>query len=182
MILRSCPDVRSLRSLVQASPSYHALYAARREQIFTTVTLQTLNQRHVHVLQPMHWVTVWLKGPKTRASYEKVKQTIESCIQQVRQGMRTICLTIEQCQALLTIQSTMRWWYDENPSVNGTKIEDSDEYLNFCAVIRKRDWEVHSGIITVNGWPIPEWIQAQREMRRQGVHSGYDPFVGVTLL
>ena len=46
-ILRELPDVATLTSLKQASPSYRALFKSASEEILTTVTLNELAQRGI---------------------------------------------------------------------------------------------------------------------------------------
>ena len=168
MILRFCPDVRALSSLVHASPAYHALYTVYREEVLTTVTLQTLHQRNVRILKPMHAALVYLKGPDI--NFYMVEQAVQLCTQQLLQRVPTIKLSTEYCQALLNIQATKRWLLARTPRDRydevyyRSRITYPSEFDRLCSIhdrdeestalsLNKRDSKLFRGIISVKGWP-----------------------------
>ena len=51
-VLVALPDIKSLCSLVHASPVYHRAYLGAREAIFTQVTLNEIAGKDVHLVHP----------------------------------------------------------------------------------------------------------------------------------
>ena len=55
-------DIPTLAALVHASPSFHKVYAANRAEIFTAVTLRSLEARNILFKEPTSFVDVCFKA------------------------------------------------------------------------------------------------------------------------
>jgi len=137
-LLHQLPDVATLSALIHASPTYHELYAALHEEIFTSITLKELSARDIKLLPPSPFVEIRVYGPwKPR---EDLWHAIQSLYHQAsptpitadrvasgrshathctfgqqnpsecgRPPQRILKLTIEHCLALRTIEDMVRW-------------------------------------------------------------------------
>lgn len=106
MIFRHLPYIQTLSALVHASPAYHAVYAAFREQIFTRFTILELQKRRINVLTSGSFLEV--NTIDNTVPNPLVKVAILACHDAV--GARKIGrLPIDQCLALLTIRDLVGW-------------------------------------------------------------------------
>ena len=58
-------ELPALSALVHASPSFHEVYAAMRTEIFTAVTLRSLEARDILFTEPIGWAEVCLTAGKS---------------------------------------------------------------------------------------------------------------------
>lgn len=137
-LLHQIPDVVTLSALIHASPTYHELYAALREEILTSTTLKELSARDINLLPPSPFVEVRVYGPwKPR---EDLWHAIQSLYHQAspttivanpvasgwthaihctpgqqnpsdcgRSPKHILKLTVEHCLALRTIEDMVSW-------------------------------------------------------------------------
>ena len=88
-LLHHMPNVSTLSALVHASPSYHDVYIALREELFTAATLQELSERNLDILMPCSFVEVQVRGngePKTELEFAIESlwdQTMDRVLKQV---------------------------------------------------------------------------------------------------
>lgn len=137
-LLHQIPDVAALSPLIHASPIYHELYTALREEIFTSTTLKELSARDVKLLPPSPFVEVRAYRPWTPR--EDLWHAIQSLYHQANPtqftadlvasgrthathctrgqqnasdcghpSQRILRLTIEHCLALRTIEDMVSW-------------------------------------------------------------------------
>ena len=153
-VLRAILDIKTLGSLIKASPDYHAVYAQNREDIYTT--LRQLKLRDVNI-QPMHWARLFLHGPNSITKCHLLKPAIESSFQQFQQK-RPIKLSVDCCLALLTVMYLEPWMAVEETPANGERAEyrcvgEQDRYAKFRA--RSTFTKFGSYTLSVSGWPFP---------------------------
>lgn len=131
-LLHQIPDVATLSALIHASPTYHELYAALREEILTSITLKELSARDIELLPPSPFVEIRVYG--VSRPREDLWHAIQSLYHQAspthitadqvathctfgqqnpsdrgRPLHRILKLTIEHCLALRTIEDMVRW-------------------------------------------------------------------------
>ncbi len=131
-LLHQIPDVATLSALIHASPTYHELYAALREEILTSITLKELSARDIELLPPSPFVEIRVYG--VSRPREDLWHAIQSLYHQAgpthitadqvathctfgqqnpsdsgRPLQRIPKLTIEHCLALRTIEDMVRW-------------------------------------------------------------------------
>ena len=134
-VLLSITSINTLDSLVRASALYYAVYAPKREQIFTHVTLQELDLRSVRFDVPMHWMNLVISKPVIANRLQLLGPAIESIIQDVRKHRQTK-LSINGCRALLTVRR-MEAWVLKN--INGCPGNSQDVCEPFSRLEIKRD-------------------------------------------
>ncbi len=118
MVLQSMSDVASLSSLIHASPSYHAVYRAMRNEVVTMVTLQEPESHDLHIQEPMSFVEICVHGGQYPDRY--LRSAIADCQDQAWDHKR-IQLTVLQYQALLTLVNLVGWTiHEEGPSYHIT--------------------------------------------------------------
>ena len=61
-LLHHMPNVSTLSALIHASPSYHDIYVALHEELFTAATLQELSERKIDILMPCSFVEIQVRG------------------------------------------------------------------------------------------------------------------------
>lgn len=160
-ILRAAPDIKTLQSLIEASPDYHAVYSQNREDIFTCVTLRQLNYRGINILQPMHWARIFLRDPIGDSHCLLLQSLIQTAIQYFQQH-RQLKLPVDDCLALLTMMGLEPWLIER------TRVQWPN---GVCAVHRplgpvceyaklpEHSWLEYGNYSTVTlivtGWPIP---------------------------
>lgn len=160
-ILRAAPDIKTLQSLVEASPDYHAVYVENREVIFTCVTLRELNHRGIDILQPMHWARIFLRKPIRESHCLLLRSVIEFAIRRF-QKHRRLKLDVDDCLALLTMMGLEPWsiektcaqWPDGVCAVQ-RPLGSVNEYVR----LPEHSWLEYGNYgtytLTVTGWPIP---------------------------
>ena len=62
VLLYQIPDVATLSALVHASPCYHSLYLALREEVLTCITFRELSARNVRIITPLSFAQVRVRG------------------------------------------------------------------------------------------------------------------------
>ena len=62
LLLRQIPDVATLSAVVHASPCYHSLYLAVREEVLTAITFRELSARNVCIITPLSFAQVRVRG------------------------------------------------------------------------------------------------------------------------
>jgi len=160
-ILRAAPDIKTLQSLIKASPDYHAVYAENREDVFTCVTLRQLNHRGINILQPMHWARIFLRDPIEESHCMLLQSVIEFAIQCFQQHRR-LKLPMGDCLALLTMMGLEPWLMEKTRAQwpNGVCAEQRP-LGPVCQYARlpEHSWLEYGNYSTVTlivtGWPIP---------------------------
>ncbi len=160
-ILRAAPDIKTLQSLVKASPDYHAVYAENREDIFTCVTLQQLNRHGINVLQPMHWARIFLREPIEDSHCLLLQSLIEYVIRRF-QRQRQIKLRVDECLALLTMKGLEPWMIEKTRAQwpqGVCAVQRPLGSVNEYARLPEHSWleygNYDTATLTVTGWPIP---------------------------
>lgn len=160
-ILRAAPDLKTLQSLVEASPDYHAVYFENREDIFTCVTLRELNHRGIDILQPMHWARVFLRKPISELHCLLLRSIIELAIRRI-QEYRRLKLAVDDCLTLLTMMGLEPWliertraqWPDGVCAVQ-RPLGSVNEYVR----LPEHSWleygHYDTATLTLTGWPTP---------------------------
>ena len=62
LLLHQIPNVATLSALVHASPCYHSLYLALREEVLTSITFRELSARNVRIITPLSFAQVRVRG------------------------------------------------------------------------------------------------------------------------
>lgn len=99
-IIRSVSDLKALRSLVHASPAYHATYRIARDELLTQVTLVELRKRKVDVQTHVDFAEVYFHGPE--GLKHQIRATLEQLYRQSASAS-AIQLRAHQCIALLAL-------------------------------------------------------------------------------
>ena len=128
MILSCTPNVKTLSSLIHASPAMHDIYAANRRRIFTQVTINGMIEKEIDIKPaPVVGVRVALSLKSKRALSNKQRRKLRSlydlqypglpeALKSLYHQMVTktfIELEIDQCKVLKCLTSIVRWdWFD----------------------------------------------------------------------
>lgn len=99
-VLRSITDYKALCALIHASPSFHGTYLLARNEILTNATLRELEARRIHVLTPVDFAEVLVRGGKELDF--NLQPAIEKIYNQVATKSR-ISLNVDECIALLSL-------------------------------------------------------------------------------
>lgn len=104
-IIRDVPNIKSLCSLIRASPDMYAVYAYAQRHIFTRVTLNELIERGIDVLTPASLLQVKALGG--------VDVTLRSALQSLHHQLTAmedpVVLDIEQCKSLRQLEDVILW-------------------------------------------------------------------------
>ncbi len=114
-LLRQMPDINTLSALIHASPIFHAVYLANREDILTKATLRELSTKNQslnldELLQPAslcHLVT------KNRKLDRNLEPAIKACHAQANSAT-DIKLSVDQCIALRNLLFYYSWQIEES--------------------------------------------------------------------
>ncbi|KAL8828274.1 MAG: hypothetical protein Q9191_002681, partial [Dirinaria sp. TL-2023a] len=88
-----------------------------------------MHLRNIRIFEPVHFAKVYLNN--ARMSFRRVGQAIESCAAQTLQETPRFRLSIEHCQALLSVQGMQRFVFDEDRISSDRVLEDRDEADSF---------------------------------------------------
>ena len=104
-ILQDIPNIKSLCSLIHASPAMHAVYANVQRQIYTRVTLNELVERDIDILTPALFLQV-----KLLSRVGKILQpAIRSLYHQLTAPKGPVVLDLDQCRALRQLEDIVPW-------------------------------------------------------------------------
>lgn len=102
LIIDKIRDLSTLSTLVHASPMFHRVYAARRSDIFTQVTVRVLQSQGICFTVPISWAEVCFERPL--AACQPLRQTLMIINHHLMtKSDSPMVLTIEQCKSLLNI-------------------------------------------------------------------------------
>ena len=87
MILCQMPQLSSLRSIVHASPTYHQAYCGAREEVLHAMTVRTLQEHDIGLLDPWTAVHTLQYGSHT-SSVERINEQLEKYAQGCMDGSR----------------------------------------------------------------------------------------------
>lgn len=124
MILNNVDSVRSLRSLVHASPSFHQSYLADRERVLTRATFCELEYCSIDILRLVAVCEVRLRNNQPPSQELKVAmQSIydffngdEDASPSGSSPKRRLVLNVAHCLALLTIEELVAFEFKIDPS------------------------------------------------------------------
>ena len=105
MIINGLPDLKTLQCLVLASPSYHAVYADRRETILTKFTIRELESRDVNLFQPMTCLCVFHRKSDA-ATDTSIVDAVKACVKWIRPPKR-FRLSVGFCLDLLRVERAL---------------------------------------------------------------------------
>ena len=146
-IFEQIPDVKSLKSLVHASPTMHAVYIQARERIITRVTLNEMRGKNFD-LTPTHLIEMRLSHkvglPSLTRKWDVIRMTFQSLHDQMRDpnSSKSLCLEVDQCIALRRIQDMVGVYHTSgyHRNIRGTDwkaVWDVDIRTRKCPTLRK---------------------------------------------
>lgn len=103
-ILKSLPDTFALRSLIQISSVFNALYSSDESLVYTAVTFNELLARNVDVFTPAPFIEISQAGRRGN-----VKPVLRSLHHQIRNKRRPLRLEPRECRILLTVEVLVLW-------------------------------------------------------------------------
>ncbi len=109
-LLEQVSDIHSLSALIHASPIFHAVYLANREDILTKTTLQEMSTKDqsLNINELMKSAVVCHLGTKNGKLNPNVEPAIIACQAQAN-TTTDIKLTVDHCIALRTLRFYYGW-------------------------------------------------------------------------
>ena len=117
MVLNNLNEMKCLRSLVLASPSFHQIYLANRERVLTRTTFRELQSRSINMPSLIAVCEVRLKNDHPPS--EELKVVMQSLYDYFHENKpfsptetstnTGLKLSVTQCLALLTIEELSVW-------------------------------------------------------------------------
>ena len=102
MILSHTPHLSCLSNLVHASPAYHQAYRGAREEVLHAITVRTLQEHDVGLLDPWTAVHTLQPGHHVPCRFEIIKESLEKYARGCMDGSRPR-LTLEDSLAILSL-------------------------------------------------------------------------------
>ena len=121
-LLQQMPDINTLSALIHASPIFHAVHLANREDVLTKTTLQELStrKRSINIDELLKPATLCHVVTKIGKLDQNLKLAIKACHAQVRANSGKVCLklSVEHCIALRTFCFYYGWQIAETENAD----------------------------------------------------------------
>jgi len=172
-LLERVPDINTLSALVHASPIFHAVYLANREDILTETTLQELSSRDQtlsidELVKPAALCNIVTKNGELDLNLEPAIISCQAQAQaQARANGGKICITlsVDHCIALRTLLSYYGWQIarslNSGPdqhlliyTINGRTYEEWSDPIRDCFVHVLVLGDYDPGLICHSGSPM----------------------------
>ena len=102
-IFKRLPDMEDLKALVHASPACHQAYVGARKEIFTFVTLRTLEKRNIDIFKPALCVHVSFRyDARPPKGFAETLRRFWRCMKRGEIGRAR--LSVGECKALLGLR------------------------------------------------------------------------------
>ena len=125
-------DFKTLKSLVLASPTMHAIYVNARHKILNRVTYNEMRLREVDITTPANLIEVRVK-PGTVTELETLRLALKELWSQPSISQKPILLEVNKCKALLRLEEIVRWDYDYDryygPVLRAPPPDESDYWV-----------------------------------------------------
>jgi len=106
-VLEQLPDIKTLSALIHASPIFHAVYLANREEILTSTTLHELStkDRPISIDELLKAAALCHLVTKNGKLDPNLEPAIKACQAQARANSGKVCLklSVDHCIALRTL-------------------------------------------------------------------------------
>jgi hypothetical protein len=166
-LLDQIPDVATLSALIHASPTYHELYAALREEILTSITLKELFAREIKLLPPSPFVEIRVYG------LSKPREDLWHAIQSLYHQASPTPITADQVASGRT-HATHCAFGQQNPSNGGLPGQGILKLtIEHCLALRTIEDKVSWRPVVENG---QEFYRKDRE-KKKGRPRTYHAFV-----
>ncbi|KAG7005819.1 monooxygenase [Physcia stellaris] len=146
LILENLPDVKTLDSIEEASPSMKQISRALYTRVVTAVTLNELVNRDIDIFSLAHCSLVEILAVSYKSSRLYLSDDLEAALRSLKAQMndpqrKVLLLDTCSCLALREIRGLVRWnvCFDENRVVSTTYMnvpEADDPYWVDHALVR----------------------------------------------